>query len=731
MSDQVQAPHGRPEVLRHLGLIDVSRLLWRRRQVITAAVVLITGLVAIAAYVMPPQYTAIATLLIENQDPQILQIQAVLGNQQKNERTVETMVELITSRSFLRGVVTSQELEKDPEFNQSLPGGPRVTDWVGDFIAGVIPSLAGSSLSANAQREQAVNQLLAQVQIEQAGETDTISIRVTAHDPEKAARIANAIGRRFITARLQQKQETIERVSEWLNARLEQLRDKVTKSELALAEFRNKAGISAAPASDPTLRQMDQLNVQLVLAETRRAQAEARLYQARGMQRTGDIQSAARLFTSPVLTDLRTQLVTLQREAAEASTVYGPSHPKTANLNAEIDSLLAREGQELSRIVAEIESEAQVARAEEASLRQRLGELQGSASAQSTAGVPALELERQSEADRAIYTAFLTRYREVTEQFDIASAGASLASEARAPASQSWPNKSLLIGGSFASSIVIGFILAFLVEMFDTGLRSARQVEEVLGVPTLALVPRISSGRGRHVHQYLADNPRSTYADAMRTLKLEVTQSNLDRPPRVIALTSALPGEGKSTLALSLAAATAIDGHRAVVVDLDLHRPRLRSYLSVPSATPGIVELLAGEVKLEEALVADSRVPGLSSLTVRRTAANPSALFATQRMSELLETLEKRFDLVVLDTPPSLAVGDVRALARYADTVVYVVRWGSTPADAAQAGLERLRDLSMNVAGAVVNQVDIRRHAQGAYGDGLQYYKRYSRYYSE
>jgi capsular exopolysaccharide synthesis family protein len=718
---------------RQLGLNDVVRLLWRRRAVVAGTVALLTSLFTLLAFTLPPQYTAIATILVQGQDPLVLSMENVTSNAAPDKQEMATNIQLLTADSFVLGIVKAFELEKDAEFNPILPGGPRVWDWFDDKIRLIFPRSAPGA--EQDQRESAVVVLKDQILVEQSGDAHTLSIRVTSHDPDKAAQIANAFAVRFITDRLEAKRQAISQAATWLNERLTDLRKQVSDSEGAVASYFGEQGLSAQREDNSVLRQLDQLNIQLALAETRRAQAEGRLQGARQVRRSsGQVQAAANMFTSPHIVELRAQEALLERQLAEGATRYGPQHPTLLNVQAQLDALRARKAAETGRIFGEIEQELTVARAEEDQLRERVGQLQQMAREQQTAAVPGMELQRQADVDRSMYTTFLTRYKEVSDQLDLASPGVEVVSEARKPTAPSFPRKMLMIAGSFVGSLLIGFILAFLFEVLDSGLRSAQQVEEALGVPTLAMVPKINSGKGRSrsgLNQYLRANPRSRFSDAIRSLKLEISQSNLDQPPKVVLLTSALPGEGKTSLALCLATAAAEEGLRTVIIDLDLHRPRLRRAFGGAEGQPGIVELVSNEYALEQALVADGTTPGLFAITVNRSTANPSALFGTKRMAELIKSLRDRFDIIFLDTPPTLAVGDARVLARLADALVFVVRWGSTRVDAGRAGIEKLFDLPTPIVGAVVNQVDVKRHAQRSYGDALQYYRKYEHYYRD
>lgn len=717
---------------RQLGLNDLARLLWRRRAVVAITVATVTTFFTILAFALRPQYTAVATILVRGADPQVLHMDNVVTESRQDKPEMATNVELLMADGFLLGIVKAFELDKDPEFNHSLPGGPRINDWIGDRLSAYFSRTLPSEQE---QRDRTVDALRAQTTIEQSSEAYTIAIRLTSYTPEKAAQIANAFAVRFITDRLEAKRQAIAQAAQWLNERLADLREQVSRSEGAVATYMGEQGLTADRSDNSILRQLDQMNIQLALAETRRAQAEARLVHAKQVKRSsGQVQAAANLFSTAQIQDLRAQESVLARQFAEEATRFGPNHPSLLNTKAQLDTLRARQGEEMGRILGEIENEFNVARAEETQLRERVAQLNQQVREQQTAAVPGNELQRQAEVDRSLYTTFLTRYKEVSEQFDLASPGVEIISEARKPSSPSFPSKMLMIAGSFAGSLIFGVILAFIVEVVDSGLRSAQQVEEALGVPALAMIPRIvaKNGRGRwSLHHYLRANPRSRFADSVRGLKLEIAQSNMDQPPKVVLLTSALPGEGKTSLALCLATAAAEEGQRTVIVDLDLHRPRLRGAFGAPEGQPGIVELISNEYALEQVLVADRTTPGLFAIVVNRSTANPSALFGTKRMAEVIKSLRDRFDVVILDTPPTLAVGDARAIARHADAMVYVVRWGSTRIDAGRAGIEKLFDLPTPIVGVAVNQVDVKRHAQRAYGDALQYYRKYEHYYRD
>jgi capsular exopolysaccharide synthesis family protein len=301
-------------------------------------------------------------------------------------------------------------------------------------------------------------------------------------------------------------------------------------------------------------------------------------------------------------------------------------------------------------------------------------------------------------------------------------------STAAAPTRPSTPGLKLFGAVGFTASLMLGTLLALLMERFDTGLRSAKQVEEALGLPSLGLVPRLDRlKRNQKPHQYLMAKRISAYAESVRSIYTSLQLADADNPPKVVLVTSSLPQEGKTTLSLSLAIFAANSGQRVLLLDADLRHPSVHRDLgAVP--TQGLVELVAGEKELDDVLVR-SEETGIWYLPIKRQTANPTDLLGSQRMKLLLAELRRRFDFVVVDSAPLLGVTDTKVISRFADRVLFVTRWDKTGKDTALNALAHLREAKARVAGVVLSQVDVRRHAQYGYGDVGQYYGKYQKYY--
>ncbi|MGZ6041861.1 MAG: CpsD/CapB family tyrosine-protein kinase, partial [Asticcacaulis sp.] len=266
----------------------------------------------------------------------------------------------------------------------------------------------------------------------------------------------------------------------------------------------------------------------------------------------------------------------------------------------------------------------------------------------------------------------------------------------------------------------------------DTGLTTGPEVESVLKQPYLAGVASLAStlekGQTASPLRYVVERPLSVFAEGFRSLRVSLIYSRLGEEVKVIALTSSLPGEGKTTTSVCLARAIALAGQSVVIVDCDLRRRSLNDVLGKPVET-GLLEVMAGTARLEDVLV-DDDITTVKFLPLARSSYTPKDVFGSPIMDRLLETLRQKFDLVILDTAPVLPVVDTRVLARKADVVVMLVRWRHTSRKAVKSSLEMLEDVGARIGGVVLTQINVKDQAKYGYGDSGYYYKQYKKYYA-
>jgi len=728
-------------------LIKIVR---RHRLLILGTVVAISGMAALLAFNMTPRYTGVASVTIDPQATRVVNTEAILEERPQDRWTIETHLTLIKSRSFARRLIALHDLLADPEFNSALqpPEQPsmiaqqvqRLTQWLSTSVLAqtglAMPSLPQPAPAlerdAEAIMEAAIDRVLARLDAERAGESYAISIKFTSTDPVKAARLASQVAALYVGEQLGAKQTAAGRAAEWLSSRLTELRARLLESENAIATFKAENELIDSRGVTLNSAQLTALHSQLIETRAQRAEKESKLGLLRRVrsERAG-FDSINEILLSPVISHLKTLQTELLRQQAQLNQEYGPRHPKIIQLNAEKQELADKIYREVQNIISAFESEVSFLRNREHALEDSLEEAKQSVAVGQRAEVHLAELLREAEANRELYKALLDRYKKLTEQRETIEAGAEVISTAPVPSGPSFPQPKLIVAVGFTSSLIVAGLLALIAESMQSGLRSTRQIERALGVRCLSHVPRVKVKGDCRPHQYPARKPRSAYAEAIRAVHVSLQFAQLDRPPRVVLVTSSLPGEGKTTLALSLAASAAAAGHQTIILDLDLRHPSVRPATGQPLTAPGIVELVTGDARFEDVVYADPVQPNLDMITVRRNPINPCDVIASKQMAQLIAKLRTKYQLIVLDMPPILGITDAKIGMHLADAVLFVVRWGRTKTEVAENGIEALHECRAPIAGAVLTQVDMEAHAKGAYGDAAAYYGNYKRYYLE
>ena len=732
MADRAAAPGWSPP--RPADAVDLLRILLRRRTLIALTILAITGLTVLVAYNVTPLYTATAVVMIDT--PAVSEEDTTLNAKAdaQLEQRIATETQLLQSRGLAKQVVEELELADDDEFAPSEQRGlvagliARVLpeSWSDDLLP---PSPPDAETSTADAMERLTDRLMDRIEVEQEGQSNLLNVRVTSVDPEKAAMIANAIVKNHIDGRVKKKRKAARRNHDWLTQRVAELRRQLLDADRAVAAYKRQKRLLAGNSEEPRL-QMQRLDAQLAEARAGRVEAEARF---RGLQAlTGDargLEAGAKVVTSPLLDDLRSQDAAIRRRIAELSAFYGPGHPELRNANAQLEEVRGRIGEEVRRISEDLRNDISVGRAREGQLMRDIGTLREQAFSQGTASVGLMDLEREAETTRMLYVSLLSQLKQVDDGENRVSAGASLLTEALVPDTPSSPAPKRMIGVALVASLLFAFLFAFIAETLDRRLLTTDHIERLLRVPTLAMVPELPHRWSRlPIHAYQVQRPRSVFSETMRNIQMELALRRRGSGAQVILLTSALPGEGKTTLSLSLAAAAASVGRSAVVVDVDLRRPGLQQALKRSCEGPDLIDYLTGACDLEAILVADDRVEKLWTISVRQPANDPRALLSSPRMKELLDELRNRFELVTLSAPPILPVMDAKILAGMADATLLVVHWGKTKQDAARAAMQILDTM---VTAAVLNRVSYNKHAKLAFGDAIHHYSQYSTYYAE
>lgn len=705
---------------------DLLSLLWRRRWIVAATIVGIIALTVIGLVLTTPKYTSTALILVEPRVNRVADSTSVLSGLPADFETIQTELEVIRSHGLLRKVVRDQSLIKDPEFNsglkpvwfgkrllRSLFAGDDPPPMIEDIERGATDALAGGTRASS------------------SGRSRVMSLTVEAESPEKAARLANAVADAYLVSQLDAKFEATQRTSLWLDKRLSELKGQVRASEQAVELYRQEAGLIEGKGSAlSSAEQMASLSNQIVLAGSQRAEAEARLGNVRAVMNNVDgTNSVSEVLGNDLIQRLQGEEATLRRNMAALSQRYGPKHPQILQAQVELADIQQKLKGEVAKIVTSLEGEVAVARSRENSLLGSQRRLEGNMSSENQRSIKLRELTREADANRALLETFLGRFKDLSDQANLQTTDARVISRAQPPSGPSSPNKMLALVLALLTSTALGVILAAVWERLDSGVHTGRDVERWTGLPVLTTVPELKGKAAASASKpmQIVTSPMSRYSESYRNLLVGLNLSNVDNPPKIIAVTSSNPSEGKTVTSISLAATAAAAGKRVLIMDCDLRRPRLHHELGVDRG-PGLVDYLAGQAELEAVMRTDERYK-FQYITAGGETQNVLNLIESQKLRALLTQMKPHFGLIVVDTPPLLAVADAKVIAERCDSVVFAVRWGKTGRNTLIDGLKHLEGNAAPVAGVVMTRADMDRLSSYQYGTAY-YGKAYKSYYS-
>ncbi|MFO1190216.1 MAG: polysaccharide biosynthesis tyrosine autokinase [Alphaproteobacteria bacterium] len=732
------------------GMLDLRAILavLRRRKALIASIsLLITGLAALVVHQITPLYYAESQLVLETSREKFSNIEAVIQGVPYDYYTLETEAAVIGSRGLAAKVVERAKLADHPLFNPEL--APPRKGWVTPVFETIQvwidhafpspqapPGSLASRTPADAQRqldEEIVTIYLAGLTVMPSPRARVIRVGYASPDPVLAARLANLAADVYIENSVATKGEATQRANAWLGDRVNELRERLIESERRLETFRRSTGIVEIGQSSVAAQQLAEISSQLSIARTRRAEAAARFDQVDSLVKSGaGVETAAAVLDAPLIHRLREQETEVLRKIAELRTKVRDNHPSMTLIQSELKDLQGKITAEVAKIAANLKNELQIAQVREANLNREVQILERRLNQERETEVTLRAMESEVRANKQLYDALLQRLKETGVQEDTPQKAESrVISPAALPDAPYYPRTRMLVFAAFVVSIVIAMAFAFLVEFFDAGFRSSQQMEAATGFTTLTMIPLLAMSRRRRSrpHRTVIDKPNSAFSEAIRSLRTAIMLSSPDTPPRTVAVLSSVPEEGKTTAALSLTVLAARSGQRAILLDCDLRYPRVHLYLGAEGGV-GLSEYLAGAARLDEIIRTDEET-GIHYILAGGRAPNPPDLLGSDSMRALLAQLRERYDLVMLDTPPLLAVSDALVLMRIVERAVFVVRWATTRRDTILTGMRQVVDAGGQLAGTVLSMVDMRRHAQYDYRDTPYYARAYKRYYVE
>ncbi len=726
---------------------DLFLTLWRRKMVIMGILIIGLVLAMVALSFITPKYTARALVLIEAETglPQSEELRALISNIRLDSTFILSEIEVIRSRTTARNVVNRLNLMNDPEFNRylaqmAMQKADDADNPLQDASKAVFKNLnlyneGIKNLPAEyieIQEEDVITRFLENLQVRSVPGSNAVQIQYQSTDPKKAALIANTVADVFIEQRLEEKFSATQKLTDWLDKRLKDLREQVRNAEAEVQRYKAKQDLMEGARTVASVEQLSQLNAELVQAKAKTAEAEARLSQVRNLSKNPEkIETVAEIVNSPLIQNFKRDEARMAQQLADLSQRYGERHPDIIKLREELSDLRAVMLDEMQKIASSLEHELRVARAREMALEEGIAEIENVRLKEDVAMIRLRELEREAASSRLIFDKFLATYKRSDDQEELQEAEARIISYAAVPTSPSYPDRLLLLSLSSAISLFIGLGFAFLLEKLDNSFRSANQLERTVGYPCYALIPSVENMPQKDVVNFILKRPSSTVAEAVRTLRMVL---NLRPPksgikPKVVTITSSFPGEGKTTLSCWIGRLAAKSGEKVIVIDGDLRRPTVHRAMGRGNDT-SIVDFLTGKLSLDDIIQTDDP-SGVHVICAKSVPNSALDLISSDRMSKLVDSLKQVYDLVIIDSPACLAVSDARVLAKLSDQTVYAVAWDRTPREVVMGGVKQFTDMGYDPLAFVLTNVDVKRHVKYGYGDTIYYYGRYKEYYTE
>jgi polysaccharide biosynthesis transport protein len=692
-----------------------------RRLPIVCGFPFVAVLVAMLIFIsLTPRYTGTVAILIDPKTPGSLGPGTDFGAAMLIDTTkIASIGSIIQSSAVLEHVVKSEKLYDDPEFGLVRRG----------FLARLLsrfPGFRGADPSAERTDPiaTATGRLRNATSVARDGYSYVINVAVNSSDPVKAAHLAQAVGEAYLNDQLQGKYEAARRASSWLFGRLAEMRKATIDSEEAVAQVRRAYGLTATGENGTSTiasQQITELNAALGAAEVELSLKQVKVEQARAARQSGgNIEGLAAVMASGVITGLRAQRSDIIRKLAEMQPL--PSQRDVVARRPEViraeEGLRAVEGQisaEEDRIIANLENDYTAARNNVIALREQLKKLTGAGGGENSDGVAKLrEAERVANANRQVYDSFLNKFKELEQSQTMQEAEARIIENAGVPTQTSFPRLPLFIMISLGPGLLLGLGGAFVAEYFNSDRMQSTfvtpiQLEQTLRLPMLASVPLLDAGdfeqngHNLDIIQYVVANQFSHFAEALRCIRVGLRRTDGDKTANVIQITSAIPSEGKSTLAATLALSSALSGARVVLIDCDFRRP-MTSKLFHLEKTGGLIDLLAGRAKWAE--IAND-YSSLTIVPVGNFTQSSLDLICSPQMIEVLKFASEHYDLVFLDSPPILPVSDAAVISSIADKTILLIEWNKTDRELVFQAIDSVHLNKGTVTGVVLNKVNL------------------------
>jgi capsular exopolysaccharide synthesis family protein len=680
-------------------LSEAVATLRKRRWVLVLAAVLGVGYGAYKAFTQPRIYDATGTIQVHNGASNEFKLNADYDYSDDSMTKMNTEVLILKSDTVLTKVAEDLDLANDPDFSGTTGPITRV------------------SIDDPHVHDAVVQTLENNLQVSLVPRTEMIRVTYSSLSARLSAAIVNRVIRDYIARSYDTPIGRTEMVSKSLSPQLDELKADVQRSQKQMMDLQQKLGTIGY---DSTHNQLETSLEQLLAAEgaakVARISAESRYLMIKNMDPNtveGSIETTPG--TMPIeLNALRSSLAMEKAQYQQLMQTLGANHPRVREVKAQIDELTRQLTDERDRLEVQARENFEAAKATEEKTEQELDARKAEAYNQGNDLVQETLVQREFEQNRNLYDSLEQRLQTAKVEAGLEALEVDTVDEARPPVNPTLKSPVTIILTTSLFFLLGGIVIAFIIESLDTGLHNIQEIEAVMELPSLAIVPRAKRTTAEQAaamsttqrNLTVLTQPKSQFTEAFRSLRTSLLLASAGHPPKFILFTSATPSEGKTTTASNLACILAQGDARVVLLDADLRRPNVHHRFGLTGKI-GLTTVLAGTTSIEEAIQHVPEMPNLDLLPSGPVPPFPTEMLSSDGMMKLLEQLGKMYTYVIIDSPPILSVTDGVVLSRVVDAVVLVIRHGKSSKNVMRRARDLLFRSGAHMAGIVLNAVDL------------------------
>lgn len=708
-------------------LRDYWEIISKQRNIVLAIFSAVVGLVTIYSFIATPIYEGTASLLVDvEKNPSMTFVEgAGYVPVEKTKEYLQTHIGIFQTRAFADRVVRKLQLDKNSYFLEkkdkkknnlfSLAG-----NWIKDTVNRLFPQKspplpALPELSVKELDPDLTDIIMEDMYMDAGKENNILTIRYRADDPNVSAFMSNGIAQSYIEHKLEIIIKPYRDAVEWLSARLTESKSRVEGSEKTLQSYKENTGIVSFDEKQNVITQkLQELVSQLVQAEGKRQEADARYNQIKAViDKPERMETLPEIMSNLVIQGIKNEELRLKNKLSELSEKYGPKHPEILKTKKELEEVQKNFFIETRKMLNAAKTEYEIARARESSIRMAVEEQKRTVMELGKKAIDFSVISGEAESNRQFYEILLKKLQEATLSGGITLSNVQIVDWAMPEESPVRPKRLLYILMSILVGLFVGVGFAIFVEYLDDTVKTSDDVETSLQLPFLGLVPSADRKDKKEKTEkpmvYLLSSPKSMISEAYKGIRTSIVLSVADKELKVILIASAEPDDGKTTTVANLSAAMAQMGENVLIIDSDMRKGKLHQTFGIDAAAKGLSNIIAEKYDVSAAIRKVDGIPNLDIITAGSFPPNPSGMLTSMQMKDLIKDLRGKYDRIILDSPPLLAVSDALTLSALSDGVVLVVHGGVATRDTIMRCKKLLEGVKANITGVVINNISMNK----------------------